>query len=623
MNSVIKYTIIFTAISLIISFVSCETKPTAPAADNPFDVINPETDGDPFKLTSEIISEGIKLSWNIPPNNKVVSFKIYRSVNKSSGYVLISTVDKKMNSYTDTTALPDGYCYWFRITAVDNDDYESTLMRSSATGVSKNPVILINNNDKYTSSDSVTLDILFAGAHEMILSNKADFSDADWELADSSKKWYLLKEEGPQKVYMKARFTDGTVSDVVYDEIILDTRPPDIAINVTPDSGITNETQFAFDATECVDNLSAFNEIKVRYDYENDGNFDVEWQPLDIINHIYGRGGGNKTVKVQATDGAGNISNTILNIFVNTRPYIRVAAQADKEVLYIYHYDVSLCYDFEDNKNLEYRWDFENDGSWDTEWIVQDTISHNFRTSLNSGKTKLAVRDKIGLNSDTLIGIVLPMIDIDGNVYKTVKIGDQIWMAENLRVKHFTNGDPIPNVTDNSEWGLLDTGAYCSYNNDPENEKIYGLLYNAFVLLDSREVAPEGWHITLDLEWKQLEMYLGMSETEADEENYEGRGTDEGGKLKETGFAHWMSPNSGATDQYNFCALPGGMRNHGIGGEDGDFYYLKQIATFWTPYWAADLYHPYFRTLRYDRATIIRGKYENRIGRSMRCIKDE
>ncbi len=99
--------------------------------------------------------------------------------------------------------------------------------------------------------------------------------------------------------------------------------------------------------------------------------------------------------------------------------------------------------------------------------------------------------------------------DIDGNVYRTVKIGTQVWMAENLKTTKYRNGDPIANVTNGASWKALTTGAYCWYNNDAENKVTYGGLYNWFVVADSRKIAPTGWHVPTDAEWTVLTDFLG------------------------------------------------------------------------------------------------------------------
>jgi len=93
--------------------------------------------------------------------------------------------------------------------------------------------------------------------------------------------------------------------------------------------------------------------------------------------------------------------------------------------------------------------------------------------------------------------------DIDGNEYKTITIGTQTWMAENLRVTHYRNGDPIPNVKDANAWSKQTAGAYCYFRNTnkPDSIATFGYLYNGYCFLDPRSLAPEGWHIPTDQEW--------------------------------------------------------------------------------------------------------------------------
>jgi uncharacterized protein (TIGR02145 family) len=153
--------------------------------------------------------------------------------------------------------------------------------------------------------------------------------------------------------------------------------------------------------------------------------------------------------------------------------------------------------------------------------------------------------------------------DIDGNIYHTVKIGKQIWMLENLKTTKYSNGDPIQSVIDGTKWCNLKTGAFCFYNNSAINVPTYGALYNWYAVNDSRSIAPKGWHIPTDMEWAALEDYLGGSEA--------------GGKLKEIGTTHWNSPNTGATNESGFSALPGGFRDK----QDGGFACLGQLGFLW------------------------------------------
>ena len=195
------------------------------------------------------------------------------------------------------------------------------------------------------------------------------------------------------------------------------------------------------------------------------------------------------------------------------------------------------------------------------------------------------------------------MIDVDGNIYQTVKIGTQWWMAENLKVTHYRNIDPIPNVTDNTAWAALTTGAYCSSSNNDTRVATYGRLYNWFAVSDSRDIAPAGWHIPSDTELQILIDYLGG-------------GAIAGGKMKEKGTVHWVSPNTDATNESGFSALPGGLRT-GLGYFAGPGYH----ALFWfiTEYdsdnaWSVELAYDFSNALpEYDPKTC---------GFSVRCVKD-
>jgi uncharacterized protein (TIGR02145 family) len=201
--------------------------------------------------------------------------------------------------------------------------------------------------------------------------------------------------------------------------------------------------------------------------------------------------------------------------------------------------------------------------------------------------------------------------DIDGNIYTTVKIGNQWWMAENLMVTHYRNGDPIPNVTDSSGWASLTTGAYCIYDNNVINSNIYGFLYNWFVISDSRNIAPQGWHVPTDEEWKELEMCLGMSQSESDAAGW--RGTDEGSKLKAT--SGWYS-NGNGTNESGFSALPGGLRydnsNFGFMGHEADFWSSTENI----------IYNAWRRSLYYTYSEVYRSSSRKLYGFSVRCVRD-
>ncbi len=162
------------------------------------------------------------------------------------------------------------------------------------------------------------------------------------------------------------------------------------------------------------------------------------------------------------------------------------------------------------------------------------------------------------------------MTDQDGNEYKTITIGTQTWMAENLRTTKYRDGSEIPNVTDNTKWVELATGAYCNYNNTTSSDTIatYGRLYNWYAVTDSRNIAPEGWHLPTETEWRILIDYLG------------GFGV-AGGKMKETGATHWDTPNTGATNESGFTALPSGNRSDWRTTPIGRFVNMSRSTYYW------------------------------------------
>jgi len=191
--------------------------------------------------------------------------------------------------------------------------------------------------------------------------------------------------------------------------------------------------------------------------------------------------------------------------------------------------------------------------------------------------------------------------DIDGNIYNTVQIGSQVWMQENLNVSRYRNGDNILKIDGSMAWQNNTQPAYTVYNNDPSVEAVYGKLYNWLAVTDSRGACPEGWKIPSDADWTILSDFLGGVLVA-------------GGKMKEAGFTHWSSPNTGADNSSGFTALPAGLR-----ASNGDFYHLTEVTGWWssTEY---DAENSWMRDIFWDSATLNRsmGKF---VGFSCRCIK--
>jgi len=207
------------------------------------------------------------------------------------------------------------------------------------------------------------------------------------------------------------------------------------------------------------------------------------------------------------------------------------------------------------------------------------------------------------------------LTDYDGNTYSSVKIGTQVWMQENLKVTHYRNGTSIPLVTNNNTWNTLTSGAYCNYNNSSSNVATYGQLYNYYAAVDTRNLCPSGWHVPSDNDLVILKMFLGMSQTDASSMGLSG--TDEGGKLKETGTVHWLSPNQGATNTTGFTALPGGERSP----NDGLSYSLNTWGLWWTTT-PDDPTLSWCYALQNDKSKIWRTILDLKYGLSVRCLKD-
>ena len=208
--------------------------------------------------------------------------------------------------------------------------------------------------------------------------------------------------------------------------------------------------------------------------------------------------------------------------------------------------------------------------------------------------------------------------DIDGNVYRTVEIGNQVWMAENLRISRYRNGDEIANIIESDEWQNLaqqQTGAWAYYNNRPENE-IYGKLYNWYAVNDSRGLCPDGWRVATDNDWQQLERYLGMAAAQASSTGWRGADANVGGKLKDAGTHYWRGPNVGANNESGFSAMAGGYRF-----TSGTYSYLSFFGYLWTAT-EADINTAWRRLLFNNRESINRMNYDKRYGFSVRCVQN-
>ena len=201
--------------------------------------------------------------------------------------------------------------------------------------------------------------------------------------------------------------------------------------------------------------------------------------------------------------------------------------------------------------------------------------------------------------------ILTTVTDNDGNVYHTVRIGTQVWFKENLNTTHYSNGEAIPYITNGDEWRNLETGAYCNYNNKLSYIITYGRIYNWNTVVDSRRLCPIGWHVPNNSEWEILTKYLG-GESVA------------GGKLKETGLAHWENINVGATNETGFSAVPGGYRI-----VSGAYMFIGAVCYWWSST-ELNTSYSWYRAIRSDSEYIFKGNGDGdkRYGFYVRCLRD-
>jgi uncharacterized protein (TIGR02145 family) len=251
--------------------------------------------------------------------------------------------------------------------------------------------------------------------------------------------------------------------------------------------------------------------------------------------------------------------------------------------------------------------------------LVPNTTYHvRFYVTLQNGGSDVRTSyfgDRTFTTTNAFVCGTSTIADIDGNSYNTVLIGSQCWMKENLKVTKYRNATSISNVTGNSDWSLLTTGAWCFYNNDAANNTVYGKLYNWFTTIDNRGICPTGWHVPTDAEWTILTNNLGGLNAAS-------------GKMRATGTTYWNSPNEFSNNESGFTALPGGMRN---AQASSVFSGLKDNASFWSateissnaawsrsPTYFFDVFLPPPVLVPQVMAALI----QKQSGLSIRCLKD-
>jgi uncharacterized protein (TIGR02145 family) len=220
-----------------------------------------------------------------------------------------------------------------------------------------------------------------------------------------------------------------------------------------------------------------------------------------------------------------------------------------------------------------------------------------------------------GLRIKCLKSTVIPIpvdtvVDIEGNVYKTVKIGTQTWMAENLKTTKFNDSVAIPQIADGDTWKNTTASGYCFYDNNAIWGKMYGVFYNWYAVDASNphKLAPKGWHVATDPDWVALETFLGGWNVA-------------GGKMKETGTSHWKSPNTGATNESGFNALPAGKRTEWTDLVNNVYLPAAFLDMEYAGWWWEST-KPACRNIQQSDCAIFHSECSPFFGASVRCVKD-
>ncbi len=418
-NMRIKQGLLLTLILLLT--LTCDKKPVQPEYDNPFDDQNPYTRGDPFRLTAVIAAGGITLSWTSPQVNGLAGFIIYRSESDPGGYNPIQSLDKSKDTYVDKN-IENGHRYWYRISAINDNNLETAFTNTAAVTIVTSPAFFINDGAEFALSRTVTLTILASTARQMILSGNGEFAGAVWENYVSTKPWILSGGAGAKIVFLKVKYADNSESAVLSDTINPKPMNPGLVINNNAEYAILPEVKLAL----------SVNGSNVQVKVSEDSTFTgLAWQPWSaLLSYQLTAGDGIKRVYAKFINDFEIESEKITAeiILDSTPPQLFLMIFPDSgftnETEFQFDGTTSTdnCTEFQ---KLLIRFDWQNNGVYDTPWNELQVFSHIFDTGGGEKTVRVQLSDAAGWQVDTIGTIFVnsrPVADFtvsrDGSNYK-------------------------------------------------------------------------------------------------------------------------------------------------------------------------------------------------------------
>ena len=500
----------------------------------------------PSNFSAESIDDqSIKLIWQDNCAYET-GYRIER--NNGSGFAQVAEVNADVTTYTDA-GLSYGQSYLYRVRAfTDNNvsDYSSEISASTVFAAPSD--LSANAIDDQSIELNWTDNCAYETGYRIERNNGSKFAQVGEVNVDVTTYTDAGLSYGQSYLYRVKAFTENNESDyskeVQQDVIILPPSNLDFTI-------ISEQSILLFWKDNCSYELGFQLE-------RNDGTGFSEIGIINLNDTTFTDEGLNYgqsylyRIKAFTNYNSSNYSDQIQTKIELLAPNNLLAEPYDGS-------SIRLTWADQNTFETGFKIECKVTGDFETEAVISSNITEYIQHRIVPGYTRtyrvLTFTDNfqsLFSNEDTSQAVSPgTVVDVDGNLYETIKIGTQWWMVENLKAKHYRNGEAITYVTSLSEWYQGTAGKYCAYDRDTDNLNKYGYLYNWYAINDYRKIAPEGWHVPDKEDWEILINYVG------------GYGIASKNLKSSSG---WRIYSTGI-DLYNFCALPGGMYNqYGFSG---------------------------------------------------------